>query len=165
MQKLFVESLLTVTPEVAWSVFESQDFRTRLAEKTGLTSEIIEQRTEGDVEITVLKFTSGTSLPTIVAKALGSSHLTYQQTNRYDVKKSRLDWDVSVPKLGERLRVGGATIIVPHPDGSRRTVNGEIEVKVRLVGGQIEKVVANEFRKSMEGAVDLARELMPDANS
>lgn len=165
MQKLFVESLLTVPPEVAWSVFESDDFRARLAEKTGLSSELVEARMEGDVEVRVLKFTSGTQLPKIVAKALGSSHLTYHQTNRYDAAKSQLDWDVSVPSLGDRLRVGGDTIIVPHPSGSRRTVKGEIEVKIRLIGGQIEKVVANEFRKSMEGAVDLARELMPDTSA
>jgi hypothetical protein len=165
MQKLFVESVLHVTPEVAWSVFESDDFRARLAEKTGLSSEVIEERTEGAVQVRVLAFTSGTKLPKIAAKALGTDRLTYHQTNRYDPTRSRLDWDVQVPSLGQRLRVEGETVIEPHPHGSRRTVNGEIEVKLRLVGGQIEKVVANEFRKSMEGAVDLARELMPPADT
>jgi hypothetical protein len=165
MQKLLVESHLNVNPETAWNVFESDDFRDRLSEKTGLSSKVLDLRQEGDVEVRVIEFTSGTELPKLVAKALGAPRLSYIQTNRYNPSLSRLDWSVDIPKLGDRVRVAGSTIIHPHAQGSHRVVNGEIEVKMRLVGGQIEKVVKNEFKKSMEKAVDLARELMPASNA
>lgn len=165
MQKLFVESHLPVTPEVAWDVFESEPFREALAERTNLASRVLEVRQEGEVEVRVIEFTSGQKLPGVVAKALGSDRLSYTQTNRFDRSRSRLDWTVALPALGERVSVSGETLIEPHPQGCRRVVNGEIEVRIRLVGGQIERVVAGEFQRSMERAVDLARDMLPDATS
>lgn len=160
MQKLFIESFLPVGPEDAWEVFESDAFRTRLQEQTGLASTVRETRMEGDVEVRTLTFTGSNDLPKLVAKALGSNRLSYDQTNRFDKPANRLDWVVEIPKLGDRVSVKGETWIEPHEDGSRRVVRGEIAVNIRLIGGQIEKVVAGEFRKSMERAVDLAREMM-----
>ena len=160
MQKLYIVSQLPVSPAVAWDVFESDAFRDRLAEQTGLSSEVLERRDEGSVEVRRLKFVSGNELPAIAAKALGSKRLSYEQINRFDLAKSRLDWTVSLPVLGERIRVEGSTLITPDGAGSRRVVDGEIEVKMRFIGGQIEKAVVGEFEKSMRRAVDLALEMM-----
>jgi len=162
VQKLFVESRLPVSPEVAWEVFESDAFRERLREHTGMTSEVLVERDEGPIQVRRLKFVSGNDLPALVAKALGAKRLSYEQENRFDAAGSKLDWIVELPMLGDRVRVAGCTRIDPHADGSRRVVDGTIEVKMRFVGSQIEKAVVSEFEKSMRRAVEIALEMMKD---
>ncbi|MEZ4317143.1 MAG: DUF2505 domain-containing protein [Myxococcota bacterium] len=165
MQKLYVESRLPVNPEVAWDIFESDAFRDRLREHTNMESEVLEDRDEGTVNIRKIKYVSGRELPGMVAKALGSKHLSYVQTNHFDTAKSRLDWVVELPMLGDRVTVEGFTLIEPASHGSRRVVDGRIEVKMRLIGGQIEKAVVGEFEKSMRQAVDIALEMMRERGS
>lgn len=160
MQKLHVESQLPVSPEVCWEVFESDAFRERLSVHTGLTSELLEERVEGAVTVRRLKFTSGNDLPGVAAKALGAKRLSYEQENRLDLGRSRLDWVVKLPI--DRVRVAGVTTVAPSGSGCTRVVSGEIEVRIPLVGGQIEKAVVGEFQKSMERAVDLARAMIAE---
>ncbi len=158
--RLFVESVLPVDPARAWELFESEAFRVRLREKAKLTSEVLSTRMEGGVEIRRLRFQSGNELPGVVAKLLGSTHLRYEQENRLEASASRLTWTVALPVLTDRVKVSGVTTIYPHPDGCRRVVDGVCEVKVALVGGQIEKAVVGEFEKSMARAVEIVRDMI-----
>ena len=162
MKKLYIESHFDETPDEIWDVFESDAFRDALAEHTGMSSELLEEREEGGVIVRRLKFTSDTDLPGIAAKALGSKRLSYEQTNRFDRAQGRLDWNVVLPGLADRVKVVGTTSITPASDGSTRVVDGTIEVKMRLIGGQIEKVVTDRFEGSMNRAVDLAKEMLAD---
>lgn len=163
--KLFVESDLSFDPATAWAIFESEAFESRLEETTDLVCEVLEESNEGDIRIKKLRYVSKRDLPRLVAKALGSKSLTYLQTNRFDPATSRLDWSVELPVMKDRISVGGTTTISATPTGSRRVVDGEISVRVRLVGGQIEKAVVAEFERSMSRAVDLARSIHREQNS
>ena len=157
--KLYLASDLDFDPKTAWSIFESKEFETRLEATTDMTCQVLEERTEGDTVIRRIKYQSKRELPTMVAKALGSKSLTYEQHNRFDPKTSTLTWQVFLPVMQDRVTVGGTTCISPTATGSKRVVDGEISVRMRLVGGQIEKAVVAEFERSMAKAVDLARQL------
>lgn len=165
MQKLFVESQFNDPPAAVWDVFESDAFRDRLSAETGLVQELLEERNEGDVQIRRVKFTSGNDLPKLVAKALGAPRLSYEQTNRFDPANNKLDWSVDLPMLGDRVSVEGVTRLTPTDAGCRRTVDGSIEVRMRMVGGQIEKAVVKEFEKSMVRAVELAKQMLQESRS
>lgn len=158
--RLFVESILPVDPPRAWALFESDAFRQRLKARANVHSEVVSTRTEGPIEIRRMKFRSGNELPAVVQKLLGATHLAYDQENRLDAAASTLSWTVSLPVLSDRVKVGGTTSIHPHPEGCRRVVDGVVEVKVALVGGQIEKAVVAEFEKSMARAVEIVREMI-----
>jgi hypothetical protein len=163
--RLFVESVLPVPPARAWALFESAEFRSRLDARANLRTEVLSTREETTpdgrtIEVRRMKFTSGNELPGVVAKLLGTRHLTYEQENRLDAASSRLDWVVKLPVMSDRVRVAGSTVIHPHPEGCRRVLDGVCEVKVALVGGQIEKAVVSEFERSMGRAVELVRELI-----
>lgn len=164
MKKLYIESHFDATPDEIWDVFESDAFRERLSEHTGVSSELLEEKEQNGVIVRKLKFTTNSDLPKIAAKALGTKRLSYEQTNRFDRGNSRLDWNVVLPNLSDRVKVSGVTSIAPDGSGSKRTVDGTIEVKMRLIGGQIEKVVADRFSGSMTRAVELAQELLDERN-
>lgn len=165
MKKLYIESHFDAAPDAIWDVFESDEFRTRLAEHTGVSSQLIEETETNGVIVRRLKFTTNSDLPKIAAKALGTKRLSYEQTNRFDRANSRLDWNVVLPNLSDRVSVTGVTSIEADGSGSRRVVDGSIEVKMRLIGGQIEKVVAERFSGSMTRAVELAKEILDERNS
>lgn len=161
--KLYVESHLPIDPAAGWKIFESDEFDTRLRKQTNMTVERLSETQESEhVVVRRLKYTSGTELPALVAKALGGKHLTYEQTNRMDYATNRLDWTVELPVMKDRVTVKGATTMTATSEGCRRVVDGEITVRMRLVGGQIEKAVVAEFEKSMARAVDIARELIAE---
>jgi hypothetical protein len=160
--RLFVESVLPVDPATAWDLFESDDFRARLRDRAGVTSEVVWSRTEGATIVRRMRFQSGTELPSMVAKLLGTNHLRYEQENRLEPAASRLSWTVHLPVLSDRVKVAGATTIFPDPEGCRRVLDGVCEVKVALIGGQIEKAVVGEFQKSMARAVEIVREMIEE---
>lgn len=157
--KLYIESELDFDPATAWEIFESDEFGARLEQATDLVCTVLETRMEGDVKVRRLRYASKKDLPAIAAKAMGMPRLTYEQHNRFDAKKSQLSWQVFLPVMTDRVSVRGKTTITATPEGSRRVVDGDIEVRVRLVGGQIEKTVVGEFEKSMARAVDVARQI------
>lgn len=160
MKKLYMESHLPVDAATAWDLFESDAFRDRLAAETGLSSEVLSSREEGAVRHRTLRFTSRNELPAVAAKAMGMKHLTYDQTTRFDPTTGRLDWAVKLPVLTDRVKVEGRTTITDAPGGSKRVVDGTIEVAMRVIGGQVEKVVVSEFEKSMQRAVDIVRQMI-----
>ena len=155
--KLYLESDLAFDPATAWSIFESKEFEARLEQATDLVCEVLDETMEGGVQVKRLRYTSRRELPAMVARALGSKNLTYEQVNRYDAARSELAWTVKLPVMADRVSVAGVTRITPTTSGSKRVVDGDISVRVRLVGGQIEKAVVAEFERSMLRAVDLAR--------
>jgi hypothetical protein len=159
--KLYVESLLPVDPTTAWRLFESDEFDVRLAQQTNITAEKLEQTETPDGMVSRrMRYRSATELPSIVAKALGSKNLTYEQTNHMNRNTGTMVWSVQLPI--DRVKVAGTTAITAHPQGCRRVVDGEISVAVPLIGGQIEKAVVGEFEKSMGRAVDIVRQLIAE---
>jgi hypothetical protein len=159
--RLYVESDLPVDPATCWEIFESDAFRERLQERARLKQKILEERTEGGITFKKIRTEPERELPAVAAKLLGASKLSYVQSNRLDVANNRLDWTVQMDVMSDRVEVKGQTRVEPLPSGGcRRVVDGEINVRVRLVGGQIEKAVVAEFEKSMERAVEIARELI-----
>jgi len=153
-------SQFPVDPATAWSLFESDEFRDRLEAETGIRGTIVEKTQQGAITITKLRYKTKTELPRMAAKLMGTTHLSYEQESRFNPDTSTLSWTVSLPGLGKRVKVHGDTSIHPHPDGCERVLEGTIEVKVRVVGGQLEKLVAGGFGKSMGRAVDVVRAMI-----
>lgn len=161
--KLFVESFLPIAPDVAWEVFESDEFRARLASRASIRQTVIEEREEGNILYRTVRTEPERELPSVVASLLGAAKLTYVQKMQFDREKSRMDWTVHLEVMSDKVDVKGATTVSPDgDDGSRRVVDGDITVRVPLVGKRIEKVVVAEFEKSMKRAAEVAMEIVEE---
>jgi hypothetical protein len=66
-----------------------------------------------------------------------------QTTWEWDLVKRFASWTYRGPH-GQRVRVWGTIAIEPVPEGSRLTEVFNVEIKIPLVGGQIEKMVLRE---------------------
>lgn len=67
----------------------------------------------------------------------------------WDLKARKSDWTYRGPH-GDRVKVWGATHIKPLGDGSEVTSEFHIDVKIPLVGGQLEKLVVNASKTHMK---------------
>jgi len=160
--KLRVESRFDVAPEQVWAAFDSEAFHRRLAAETGMERTILEQRDEDGIQVLKTEVKRSKELPKIAAKVLGSKQLTYIQTNRFDAASNRLTWQVEIPAMGDRLQVSGVTSLTPTATGCDRLLEGDVTVRVRLVGGAVEKAIGGEFEKTAQRAVQIVKEILRD---
>lgn len=158
--KLYVENHLPTNPDHAWEVFESDAYKARLQAETNITQTVLETRTEGPIEVRRIRTEPDRELPSMVASAIGTKKLSYTQENRFDKAQGRMEWNVELDGIGDRVTVRGVTTCVPDGDGCKRVIDGEITVRVPLVGRQIEKAVVAEFEKSMKRANEVALDLI-----
>jgi hypothetical protein len=158
--KLYVQRDFAFPPEKVFEAFLSDAFEDRLSEKTGLGRHIEERSEDGDVTTERVKCSSKNELPMVVAKAMGTKHLTYHQINRVDRAKRVIEWRVELPVMRDKVTIKGRTTCVPHGSGARRTVDGQVDVKVRLIGSRIEKTIVSEFSKSYEQASEIVIDLL-----
>jgi hypothetical protein len=73
-----------------------------------------------------------------------------------DDARFHLWWELVPPVSRERCQGSGAFWLEPAPGGCRRRVEGEISVRIPLLGGQIEKLLAAEIAKGHERNAQLA---------
>ncbi len=158
--KMRVETRFDVEPERVWAAFDCEEFHRRMTLESGLDRTVLEKREENGVFIIKTRVVRNKDLPKIAAKVLGTRRLTYLQTNSFDPANNKLRWDVDIPSLGERLKVSGTTTVTPTATGCTRVLDGDVTVKVRLIGAAVEKAVGGEFQKSVARAAEIVKEIL-----
>lgn len=148
------------TPQELWDIFESREFDDRLEEETGVRREVLDERSVDGIIHKKLKCISLKELPAVMKKALGTDHLEFEQTNELDREASVLKWDVVTPFLTDRVDAGGKTRVEPSGEGCTRTIEGEITIRLPLVGKKMEKKLSENLRDSYEKAATIAREML-----
>lgn len=162
--KLFVESQVPIPADAAWELFESEAFRERLRERAQIHQQVIDEKHENGVLVSrTVRTEPDRELPSVVASLLGAAKLAYIQESHFDNAGRRIQWTVRLEVMSDKVDVRGTTQVRPEGDqASVRVVDGDITVRVPLVGKRIEKVVVAEFEKSMERAAEVARELIEE---
>lgn len=160
--KLSISNHFDCDPETLWSVFNSDAFNERLDAQSGVRRDVVATRNEGGIEVTELRCVSKKELPGFMAKALGSKSLEYMQTSRFDPKTNRLEWSVDPTVLSDRVTAKGTTVVTPQGDGCLRQIEGEITVRLPLVGKKIEQKLMEEIGSSYERAAEIAAEMIAE---
>ena len=94
--------------------------------------------------------------------ALGIEHFEYVQEQRLDRQENTLDWKVETPFMTDRVDASGVTRVEVTDRGCRRQVDGEIRVRLPLMGKKMEQKLAERLQTSYEEAVDIAREMLEE---
>lgn len=103
---------------------------------------------DGTIEVATTQDLSRDVLPTFIAKALprGFVLLRNEIWRRAD---DRLSGEVTIDASGVNGSILGLVDIGPGPGGTQMSFTGSINVKVPLIGGQIEKYIAGEVVKEI----------------
>jgi hypothetical protein len=88
----------------------------------------------------------------------GTSRASFIEELDYDVHAGRGQWRTVPNAFAERLRNVGTIEFADAPHGgTRRTVHGEVVVKLFGFGGRVEKVIAHEIVKNYTASAEFTR--------
>jgi hypothetical protein len=142
-----------------WEMYWDPEFDEALRRDAAVQRDLIEERTEGAIQIRRLRFTPDRELPSAVAALIGAKKLVYEQENRWDSANNTMHWRVIPTFLQGKFDAKGLFKVVPlGADACQQVVEGEIVVNVPLVGGQIEKAVVAEVQRSYDKTAATCRE-------
>ena len=148
--KINARHTLPCTPDRLWRIYWDPAFEERLRQGSTMQREILEHREEGDLIVRRVRNTPQKELPAAAAAIVGAKKLVYEQETRFDRKRGVVDWQVVPSVLPGKLDAKGQLRVEPAPEGCAMVIDGHIDVKVRFVGGQIEKAVVAEVERSYD---------------
>ena len=115
-----------------------------------------------------LKFrvTPNRDIPAAVKKALRGGGLGYDETDRVDKERLKVEWSVRTDTFPDKTTCAGTVSFEDAGAGRcRRVIRGEVKVKVMLVGGLIEKAIVDGMKESFEKSSDITREFIREKYS
>ncbi len=154
--------VFSVPARVLMDVMDEDALEDRLAEASGMQREVIEMYEKDGIRHKRVRCRPKRNVPSFMKALVGGRQLEYDELNRTDLEGGVIEWWVEPPVFPERLVVKGITRVTEHPDGSQRVLEGEVGVKVRLLGGRIEKLICDDFHKSYDVAADRLRAYIRD---
>ncbi len=147
--KLMIRHAYPCTPEQYWEMYWDDAFDAELQANSTVAREVLEHDEQDGVLTRKLRFTPDTELPRPVAKLLGSSKLVYDQLNVWDRAAGVMTWEVLPTFLSpETFQAKGSFRVVETPTGCELQVDGDIDVKIRFIGGQIEKQIVAQIEEA-----------------
>jgi hypothetical protein len=153
--KLLVRHSFPCSIDVFWQMFWDEDYDRLLSEAAGVSRETLWDRTEGAQRRWRMKFTPDQELPALVAKAIGTTRLVYEQESRLDPEQ-RLHWEVFPTVVPDKVTARGTMVATPAGAGVERVVDGEIVVRIPIIGSRIERAIHQSVLDSYERAYEVS---------
>ncbi|MFT4702879.1 MAG: hypothetical protein ACI81R_000567 [Bradymonadia bacterium] len=159
--RVSVSHKFTCTPDALWDVFDSEEFEAEFAKATDVIREISEERRDGAVSYRRRECTLASDLPALAKKVMGGSALAWHEEATLDRDRNRLEWEVILPgAIGDRVKVKGSTRIRFADGVCTRSISGDISVRVPLIGGRVESLIAKSVGESYDKASAIALKIL-----
>ena len=123
---------------------------------------LVLDRQEDDRGLTIrFRVTPNRDIPAALKKALRGAGLGYEEVDRFDREKLRVDWSVKTDAFTKKTTCKGAVTFEDAGGGKcRRVISGEVKVRVMLVGGMIEKAIVDGMKDSFEKTAAITRNFL-----
>lgn len=160
MAKLHFEHVIPLSAEAYWRINNQTDFEAFQAPRLRLKAYTEIERRETDRTLhRRIRVEPDIQLPgpvqALVKKHLGDQAFYYEETREIptnpDPKRMVYTWEIHPPVLADKLKIAGEFIVEPIDANScRRTLSGEVKVKLMGLGGIVEKFAASEIKKTYD---------------
>lgn len=141
------------SPEQYWARSRGPAFDAAMAEAADVRAEVLPPR--GPVERT--RITQNQPMPTVAQKALGIERFRYVQEVEADEAQFLTRWTIVPDVMADRVTCKGESRVRPTAGGCERVISGRIEVRMALVGGTIEKHIAEQVQRGYQKAESAIR--------
>jgi hypothetical protein len=149
--RLEAEHFVPADPATYWELMEDPEFLAATDANSGLLRETLKDQAGAGRDgrrLLHVRWTSQRKLPRVVKKVLGADRLRYELIQHMDDAGFRMSWEIVPPISKDRFDGTGEFWIEPAPGGCVRKVTGSIDIRLPIVGGRIEKMLAAEISKS-----------------
>lgn len=163
--KLKLEHRFACSPETYWEIATRDDVETEGASKNDGEVENLSDTTQGNIRIRRQRFSMNRELPAAITKVLKTNRISYKLEMRIDTERFRADWTITPLVLPDRVTGSGVAIVTPTADGCLRVIDGELNVKVPLVGRMMEERLISEVSKSYDITAGVIRDRVAALNA
>ncbi len=133
---------LAATPEALDAALVDPAFLVRMVELPKLGSaEVLTQERDGDVVRQDVRYLFQAELSSAVTRVVDPKKLTWVERSVCDLVAHRTECEIRPDNYGGLLAGRYDAVIVAVGDGARRTLTGDLKVKMPLVGGKVERAI------------------------
>lgn len=163
--KLKLEHRFACSPETYWEIATLDEVEAEGAAKNNGTVETISDEVIGGIRVRRQRFTMRRELPAAIVKVLKTDHIQYELEMRIDPARHRADWVITPLVLPDRVQGSGVAVVTPTSDGCLRVIDGDLTVKVPLVGRMMEERLISEVTKSYNVTAGIIAQKVAERNA
>ena len=156
--KFSVVTDFTSDAQKIWQAISSPDFIQKANEYSGVTSTKLSEEVISGKRRIVSRIDYKDPLPRPAAKALGKANLSYEMEQLIDDTRMIVHWSIKLPELGRKFSAKGMYSIIDNQDGtSQRLIEGDILVKIMLIGTRIEREIIKKLEVTYQKTADFTK--------
>lgn len=153
--KLSIRHAFECAPDRFWDMYWHESYLRQVYE--GARREVIALSDEDGITTRRVRFRPDRELPGPLVRLMRGSPLVYEEEIRWERAASRVSWEV-VPNLPSGLFTAkGVFEVRPTATGCEQVIDGDIELRVRVIGRRVEKGVIREVTKSWARTAEIGR--------
>ncbi|AUX48101.1 hypothetical protein SOCE26_096310 [Sorangium cellulosum] len=142
----------------------SPELGPRLASKVPLLESVVtvEHALRGGELLRVLRFQASAPLPIFKGYPIARDAMSWEERSTYRLADHSSTWQVNPKEQWRRyFRAEGTYRLDRLPDGrTRRRVDGDIEIRLRVLGPLVERLAVAEVQRTYDAEADTLRELV-----
>lgn len=147
---------LRATADAVDAALVDPDFLVRMAELPKLGSaEVVAQRRDGDVVHQDVRFLFEAQLSGAVTRVVDPKLLTWVERSVCDLDAHHTECEIRPDHYESLLSGRYRAVIVGAAGGARRTITGELKVRMPLVGGRVERAIVGGLQENAAAQVTL----------
>ena len=144
-----LEHTLPANIAYAWQTVMSEDFAEKSYAQSGIERRLISSEERNGKVYILLHVKVLERMPGVAAKVLGSDQLEWNQRQIIDHSTHTMQWQIEIPNA-KQVSAQGTFTLLPRGAECVRVVDGDVRVKIPLVGRKAEEHVCAKLRKSYE---------------
>lgn len=157
-----IEQQFTAPPEAVARIYTERRFYDLLGDLPKLgRPEVLDRREEGAVVHLAVRFRFTGNLASAVTKVVDPAKLTWVEESVHDLERLTRTFRLKPDHYPDRLRSEGAARYEPTDDGgTRRLTEGDLSVKVPLVGRKVEAAIVSGLEDHLGAEVEVVEQLL-----
>lgn len=152
---------LRATPDAVDGALVDPAFLVRMSDLPKLGSaEVVSQTRDGDVVHQDVRYLFQAELSGAVTRVVDPKRLTWVERSVCDLAAHRTQCEIRPDNYGGLLSGRYDSVIVASGDGARRTLTGELKVKMPLVGGKVERAIVGGLEENAAAQTTLLEDFL-----
>lgn len=156
--KLKLEHAFACTPEEYWDIVADHTVDEQMAHASDGTYELLSESDANGVLTRRQRIVMNRELPSAMKKAIGTDKIGYELETKVQRSANRADWTITPLVLPDRVKGAGIVHVTATPSGCVRVIDGELTVKVPLIGKMMEERLVNDVSASYDRGAEIIRQ-------
>jgi hypothetical protein len=125
--------------------------------------EVVDRHENGSVVRLAVRFRFTGNLSPAVTRVVDPARLSWVEESVHDLDRHTVTFVMKPDHYADRLRFNGSSRFEPNGRGrTRRVAEGEVAVRVPLVGKTVEGAIVSGLREHLAGEVAVVEDLLAD---